>query len=54
MILVTNLPPQTTGNELTIYFQSVKKSGGGDVENVQLTGGTVAAITFESEEGKWT
>ena len=51
-ILVFDLPPQTTKNELTIYFQSSKKSGGGDVEKVDLTpNGKIAVITFEDEEG---
>jgi len=36
--------------ELTIYFQSRKQSGGGDISSIDLNGDE-AVITFEDEDG---
>ena len=36
--------------ELTIYFQSRKQSGGGDISSIELNGDE-AVITFEDEDG---
>jgi len=49
-ILVTGLPEGTTKTDLTIYFQSTRDSGGGDVEEI-LIDGKQAFITFEDVEG---
>ena len=49
-ILVTGLPEGTTETELTVYFQSARDSGGGDVKDIQIDGNQ-AFITFEDVEG---
>ena len=49
-ILVTGLPEGTTETELTIYFQSARDSGGGDVRDIQIDGNQ-AVITFENVKG---
>lgn len=36
--------------ELTIYFQSPKQSGGGDISSIDLNGDE-AVITFEDDHG---
>jgi len=49
-ILVSGFPKGTTESELTVYFQSKRSSGGGDVESIQFDGGR-AIVTFEDVEG---
>ncbi|KAJ8342159.1 hypothetical protein SKAU_G00320870, partial [Synaphobranchus kaupii] len=41
-------PPKAIKNKLQIYFQSKKKSGGGDCQ-VELTGGA-ATVSFKSKD----
>ena len=51
-VLVKGLPPGTTSNDVTIYFQKTK-NGGGEVEGVKLFSekeGT-AIVIFEEREG---
>lgn len=51
-ILVTGLPGGTTKTQLTIYFQSQRDSGGGDVKNIDIdVDRGQAVITFEEMEG---
>lgn len=51
-ILVTGLPGGTTKTQLTIYFQSQRDSGGGDVKNIDIdVDRGQAVITFEEVEG---
>ncbi|XP_078364642.1 protein mono-ADP-ribosyltransferase PARP14-like isoform X2 [Oculina patagonica] len=45
-IWVSGFPDGTTKTELTIYFQSERDSGGGDVESIEIDGGR-AIVTFE-------
>ena len=49
-ILVTGLPSSTTETGLTIYFQSARDSGGGDVKDIQIDGNQ-AVITFKDVDG---
>ena len=49
-ILVSGFPEATTESELTVYFQSKRSSGGGDVEGIEFDGGR-AIVTFEDVEG---
>ena len=49
-LLISGYPEGTTSEQLMMYFQSRKKSGGGDVEDIQLQEGQ-AVITFQQEEG---
>ena len=49
-LLISGYPEGTTSDQLMMYFQSRKKSGGGDVEDIELREGQ-AVITFEQEEG---
>lgn len=49
-ILVSGFPDGTTESELTVYFQSKRSSGGGDVERIEFDGRR-AIVTFEDVEG---
>lgn len=49
-ILVTRLPVDVSKTDLTIYFQSTRDSGGGDVRDIRIEGNQ-AFITFEDVEG---
>lgn len=51
-ILVTGLPKGTTETDLTIYFQSVRDSGGGDVKKIEIEG-RQAFLTFEEVQGMY-
>lgn len=53
-ILVTGLPDGTTIHDLTIYFQSARNSGGGDVKDVSEIERGQAIITFDNAEGAYT
>lgn len=53
-ILVTGLPHGTTKTQLTIYFQSQRDSGGGDVKNIDIdVARKQAVIAFEDVEGNY-
>lgn len=45
---------KTVKNKLHIYFQSRKKSGGGECRVEAEDGAQRAAVFFESDEGEWT
>ena len=49
-IFVSGFPDGTTKSELTVYFQSKRSSGGGDVERIDFDEGR-AIVTFEDVEG---
>lgn len=49
-IMVSGFPDGTSKTELTIYFQSERDSGGGDVESIEIDGGR-AIVTFEDVKG---
>lgn len=49
-VLVSGFPDGTTESELTVYFQSKRYSGGGDVESIEIDGRR-AIVTFEEVEG---
>ena len=49
-LLIRGYPEGTTSEQLMIYFQSRRRSGGGDVEDIELQEGQ-AVITFEQEQG---
>lgn len=51
-ITVTNIPPETTQDNIIIHFQK-RKHGGGDVETIRLTDDGVARVTFEKKESKY-
>lgn len=50
-ILVTGFPVCTTESDLSIFFQSERDSGGGDVETVELVRPGRAVIVFTETEG---
>ncbi|XP_052088524.1 protein mono-ADP-ribosyltransferase PARP14-like isoform X2 [Mytilus californianus] len=51
MLKVTKLPPTTTQDSLTYFFENTRKFGGGDVEDVEYDEDTASAIiTFEEAE----
>ena len=49
-ILVTGLPDGISKTDLTIYFQSTRVSGGGDVRDIQIDR-RQAIVTFEDVHG---
>jgi len=49
-ILVSGFPDGTSESELTVYFQSKRDSGGGDVERIEIKG-RKALVIFEDVEG---
>lgn len=49
-ILVSGFPDGTSESELTVYFQSKRDSGGGDVESIEING-REALVIFEDVEG---
>lgn len=53
-IFVSSLPKDTSKDDLQIYFQSKKKSGGGDVEEIAFdsTETGIAKIVFADSHGK--
>ena len=52
-LYVSNLPDETSLDDLIIYFQSEKYSGGGDVNNdVSKLDDNNAVIVFEKNEGR--
>ena len=52
-LVISGYPEGTTSDQLMMYFQSRRRSGGGDVGDIQLQEGQ-AVITFEREEGMFT
>ena len=51
-IVVSGFPEGTTKDQLMIYFQSERESGGGDVDSIEIDRGR-AFVTFEDLEGTW-
>ena len=52
-ILVTNLPPNVTDQQIELFFENSKKSGGGEVQKVEYDKEARSAIvTFKDVEGK--
>lgn len=49
-VLVKSLPPSTSKQDLTIYFQS-RKNGGGDIEELRFLDPGTAVLTFKEEKG---
>lgn len=49
-IFVTGFPENTTETQLIIHFQSVRDSGGGQVESIKIDQGR-AEIIFEDVKG---
>lgn len=50
-IFVSGFPDGTSEMALMIYFQSVRESGGGDVESIEIDRRT-ARITFTEAQGR--
>ena len=52
-IIVTGLAAKTTKDSILNYFENKRRSGGGEVENVELQRDKgVAFVTFEDANGK--
>jgi len=49
-VVVSNIPPQTTAENIVIHFQR-QKNGGGEIDHVHIPEKGTAVITFESSEG---
>ena len=50
-IIVRGLAARTSEELLGYYFENTRKSGGGEVKEVQLTEEGTAIVTFEDPEG---
>ena len=51
-IEVHGLDPSTTAEAIQMFFENERRSGGGDVDNVQLdSDDNVAYVTFHSRDG---
>ena len=49
-ILISNISPQTTTEDVTIHFQR-RKNGGGEIDGIHIPKNGTAVITFEKSEG---
>ena len=49
-VVVSGFSEGTTKNQLMIYFQSERESGGGDVDSIEIDRGR-AFVTFEDLQG---
>ena len=51
-ILVTNLPPNVTDQQIELFFENSKKSGGGEVQRVEYEKKARSAmVTFKDARG---
>ncbi len=50
VVIIRGLSQNTTEDGLLNYFENTRRSGGGNVEEVNINGGW-ASIKFESAEG---
>ncbi|XP_062609393.1 uncharacterized protein LOC134271160, partial [Saccostrea cucullata] len=48
-VKVTNLPPRTSEDQIELFFENRKKSGGGEVEKVEIDEATNSAIVWFKE-----
>ena len=53
VVLIRGLSEDTTEDDLLNYLENTRRSGGGPVEEVKITGNT-ARVKFESAEGNFT
>ena len=52
MIKVIHLPDKTTEDNLRLFFENTRRSGGGDIVNIEYKkDDATAVITFEEEDG---
>lgn len=49
-VVVSNISPQTTAENIVIHFQR-QKNGGGEIDHVHIPEKGTAIVTFESSEG---
>ena len=52
-LMISGILPNATNDELELYFESHKKSGGGNVELLERVNEESAIITFEDSSGKY-
>lgn len=50
-VVVSNIPQQTTAEDIVIYFQK-RKNGGGDINHLHITEKGSAVIIYDSIEGE--
>ena len=50
-VVVSNIPQQTTAEDIVIHFQR-RKNGGGDIDHVHIPRKGSAVITYDSIEGE--
>ena len=52
MIKVTAIPPGVSSDYITFFFENKRKSGGGDIDDLDYDEESqTAIITFEEEDG---
>ena len=51
-LIVTDIPSDVTDTVLELYFESHKRSGGGDIESIDRVSASSAIITFEESSGE--
>lgn len=49
-LVVTNIAPQTTDEDIVIYFQR-QRNGGGEISHVHIPSKGTAVVTFDENEG---
>ena len=49
-LVVTNIAPQTTDEDIVIYFQR-QRNGGGEINHVHIPSKGTAVVTFDENEG---
>ena len=52
MVIIRGLSKDTTKDALLNYFENTRRSGGGQVEEVKISGNS-ARVKFESSEGNF-
>ena len=51
-VMVMGLPPNVTEDTITLYFESKKRSNGGEVNKIEFTPGqSFAFVYFDDSEG---
>lgn len=53
IVKVTGLPADISKEHITLYFESTKRSGGGEVKDMQFRKNGSVLITFIQKEGKF-
>ena len=50
-VIVRGIKEDVETEVLEMYFESKKKSGGGEIENLERTSSAIAVVTFKEADG---